>query len=103
MGPFVAEAHLDHGAEVLVLVPVAANTSHWKLCVWGVATGVVFLYDTRSKFLVDGRECGKRAPMSCALVYWRPRLEWFYRTSVDVRHCREVIPDKEGQLALILG
>lgn len=60
----------DHGAEVLALIPVATNTSHWKEYVWGAATAVAFLYDTRLKFLVNGVASGKGAPMSCAMVYW---------------------------------
>jgi hypothetical protein len=35
-----------------------------------VATAVAFLYDTRLRFLVEGRDGGKGAPMSCAMVYW---------------------------------
>jgi hypothetical protein len=65
-----AAAHRAHGAEVLALVPVATNTAHWKHYVWGAATGVAFLYDTRLRFLVDGKDGGKGAPMSCAMVYW---------------------------------
>ncbi|MEQ1934616.1 MAG: DNA N-6-adenine-methyltransferase [Fimbriimonadaceae bacterium] len=65
-----AFAHKQHGAEVLALVPVATNTLHWKQCVWGAATAVAFLYDTRLRFLVDGVDGGKGAPMSCAMVYW---------------------------------
>ena len=65
-----AAAHADHGAEVIALVPVATNTSHWKTSVFGRAAAVCFLYDTRLKFLVNGREGGKGAPMSCAMVYW---------------------------------
>ena len=64
------EAHTCHGAEVLALVPVATNTRHWKHYVFGGATAVAFLYDTRLQFLVDGKEGGKGAPMSCAMVYW---------------------------------
>jgi len=64
------EAHKEHGAEILALVPVATNTSHWKENVWGVASSVAFLYDTRLKFLENGEEGGKGAPMSCAMVYW---------------------------------
>lgn len=67
------KAYLDHGAEVLALVPVATNTSHWKENVWGVAASVAFLYDTRLKFLENGQEGGKGAPMSCAMVYWGNR------------------------------
>jgi hypothetical protein len=65
-----AVAREIHGAEVLALVPVATNTKHWKDYVWGVADAVAFLYDTRLRFLVDGKDEGKGAPMSCAMVYW---------------------------------
>ncbi len=63
-------AHKQYGAEVLALVPVATNTGHWKKHVFGVATAVCFLYDTRLRFLVDGADGGKGAPMSCAMIYW---------------------------------
>jgi len=65
-----AHAFLEHESEVLALIPVAANTSHWKDYVWGVACGVCFLYDTRLRFLVKGKGVGKGAPMACAMVYW---------------------------------
>ena len=45
-----AEANQLHKSEVLALIPVATNTSHWKNYVWTKATGVCFLYDTRLKF-----------------------------------------------------
>lgn len=77
-----AEAHLEHGVEVLALVPVATNTRHWKQWVFGAATSVAFLYDTRLRFLVDGKDGGKGAPMSCAMVYWGPRHERFERTFI---------------------
>jgi hypothetical protein len=65
-----ARTHLEFGAEVLALVPVATNTGHWKKYVFAQANSVCFLYDTRLKFLVNGRNGGKGAPMSCAMVYW---------------------------------
>jgi len=65
-----ANAARDHGSEVLALVPVATNTGHWKRYVFGRATAICFLYDTRLKFLVGGENGGKGAPMSCAMVYW---------------------------------
>lgn len=86
-----AEAHEEHGSEVLALVPVATNTKHWKNYVFGAADAIAFLYDTRLKFLVDGRGGGKGAPMSCAMVYWGRRVERFetvffaYGAVVDVR------------------
>jgi hypothetical protein len=65
-----AVANIEYKSEVLALVPVATNTGHWKNYVFGKATGVCFLYDTRLKFLVNGQNGGKGAPMSCAMIYW---------------------------------
>ena len=73
------QAHVEHGAQVLALVPVATNTAHWKHYVWGAASSICFLYDTRLKFLVDGKDGGKGAPMSCAMIYWGERVEEFDR------------------------
>ena len=73
-----AAAHRDHGSEVLALVPVATNTGHWKKYVFGNATAVCFLYDTRLRFLVDGRDEGKGAPMSCAMIYWGKKYDRFF-------------------------
>jgi len=72
-----AEACESHGSQVLALIPVATNTGHWKSYVWGRATAVCFLYDTRLRFLVNGRDAGKGAPMSCAMVYWGDAYERF--------------------------
>jgi hypothetical protein len=72
-----ARAREEHGSEVLALVPVATNTKHWKDYVFGVADAVCFLYDTRLRFLVDGKDEGKGAPMSCAMVYWGDNLSRF--------------------------
>lgn len=74
-----AEAHEAHGSEVIALVPVATNTAHWKSYVWGAATGVAFLYDTRLKFLENGSDGGKGAPMSCAMIYWGKHYETFFK------------------------
>jgi hypothetical protein len=72
-----AIARERNGSEVLALVPVATNTKHWKDYVWGVADAVAFLYDTRLRFLVDGKDEGKGAPMSCAMVYWGEKTSRF--------------------------
>jgi hypothetical protein len=78
-----AHAHKTYGSEVLALVPVATNTGHWKSHVWGAATAVTFLYDTRLKFLVDGHLVGKGAPMSCAMVYWGAHYDLFRTTFLE--------------------
>lgn len=72
-----SEANSNYSSEVLALVPVATNTRHWKQYVFGVATAIAFLYDTRLRFLVNGRDGGKGAPMACAMVYWGCQYERF--------------------------
>lgn len=72
-----AAAHRDHNSEVLGLVPVATNTGHWKKHVFTSAASVCFLYDTRLKFLVNGEDGGKGAPMSCAMIYWGADFDRF--------------------------
>jgi len=78
-----AEAHKTQGSEVLALVPVATNTGHWKNSVFGRATSVCFLYDTRLRFLVDGKDEGKGAPMSCSMIYWGKNYNKFYDTFIQ--------------------
>jgi hypothetical protein len=92
-----AKANEMYGSEVLALVPVATNTSHWKKYVFGRATAICFLYDTRLKFLVKGREGGKGAPMACAMIYWGENYQKFYEVFmeygavVDSRHLKSEI------------
>lgn len=71
-----AMAYQDFDSEVLALVPVATNTGHWKTSVFGKARAICFLYDTRLKFLENGQDKGKGAPMSCAMIYWG---DYYYR------------------------
>ncbi len=73
------EAHRNYGSEVLALVPVATNTSHWKQCVFGQATAICFLADTRLKFRVNGSDENKGAPMACAMIYWGRKFDKFYK------------------------
>jgi hypothetical protein len=103
------EAHKRFGSEVLALIPVAANTGHWKRCVWGKATAACFLYDTRLRFLVDGRDEGKGAPMACAMVYWGAGFERFaevfmqFGAVVDLRPLQgERIGQRDRALELAL-
>jgi hypothetical protein len=77
------KAHFEFNSEVLALVPVATNTSHWKKYVFGNARAICFLYDTRLKFLVNGNGVGKGAPMSCAMVYWGENYSKFYKIFIE--------------------
>lgn len=105
-----ALAHQEHQSEVLALVPVATNTGHWKNHVFGRATGVCFLYDTRLKFLVNGEDRGKGAPMSCAMIYWGTDFNRFlsifthFGAVIDLRYMQTHAPvhtPKARQLDLI--
>lgn len=78
-----ALTHQKYGSEILALVPVATNTGHWKQSVFGKAASICFLYDTRLKFLVDGLDTGKGAPMSCAMIYWGANFEIFFNTFIE--------------------
>jgi hypothetical protein len=71
------QANKEFDSEVMALIPVAPNTLHWKKYVWPSATAICFLYDTRLKFLVDGEEGGKGAPMACSMVYWGRNTDKF--------------------------
>lgn len=90
-----AMAHKQFKSEVLALVPVATNTGHWKKYVFGAATAVCFLYDTRLKFLINGQNGGKGAPMSCAMIYWGKSFDGFssvftkFGAVVDLRSLKD--------------
>lgn len=72
-----------YGSEILALVPVATNTGHWKQSVFGQADAICFLYDTRLKFLENGRDVGKGAPMSCCMIYWGDNYQKFYDIFIE--------------------
>lgn len=73
-----AHTNEKYNSEILALVPVATNTGHWKQSVFGKAKAVCFLYDTRLKFLENGLDVGKGAPMACAMVYWGTDFDKFF-------------------------
>ncbi len=94
-----AEANDMYHSEVIALVPVAANTSHWKKSVFTRAAGICFLYDTRLKFLEKGRSGGKGAPMACAMIYWGSYYESFYEVFINhgaVVDIRPLVGEKIG-------
>ena len=69
--------------QIIALVPVATNTGHWKQSVFGQANAICFLYDTRLKFLENGKDVGKGAPMSCAMIYWGDNYDRFYDVFIE--------------------
>jgi hypothetical protein len=78
-----AYTHNEYASEILALVPVATNTGHWKQSVFGQARAICFLYDTRLKFLENGQDVGKGAPMACAMIYWGKNYERFYDIFIE--------------------
>lgn len=78
-----ATTHKKYSTEILALVPVATNTGHWKKCVFGEARAICFLYDTRLKFLENGQDFGKGAPMACAMIYWGNDYDKFYDIFIE--------------------
>jgi hypothetical protein len=76
-------ANREFDSEVLALIPVAPNTSHWKKYVFTKATAICFLYDTRLRFLENGQDSGKGAPMACAMVYWGSKFDKFYEIFIE--------------------
>jgi len=78
-----AYAHEEFDSEVLALVPIAANTMHWKKYVFTKAIGICFLYDTRLRFLENGLDSGKGAPMACAMIYWGRQFAKFFEVFIE--------------------
>ena len=91
-----ATTHREYGSEVIALIPVATNTSHWKKCIFGVADAICFLYDTRLRFLENGYDTGKGAPMACCMIYWGNNVEGFrniflqFGAVIDIRGLKDV-------------
>ena len=98
-----ADAHTKYNNEILALIPVAPNTKHWKQSIFGKATSICFLYDTRLKFLENGKGGGKGAPMACAMVYWGSDYDTFYKIFIEygavvkISHLKGELIEKERE------
>jgi len=77
------DSNVEYNSEVLALVPVATNTSHWKQYVFSKTTAVCFLSDTRLKFMIDGNTNNKGAPMACAMIYYGNNYDKFETIFTD--------------------
>lgn len=76
-------SYQKYNSEILALIPVAPNTTHWKKFIFGKADAICFLYDTRLRFLVDGMDSGKGAPMACCIIYWGKRYNIFFEHFIE--------------------
>ena len=77
-------SHEEYNSEVVALIPVATNTSHWKEYIYNKSTAICFLYDTRVKFRINGSEENKGSPMACCFVYWGARFDKFKELFSDL-------------------
>jgi len=102
-----ANAFEEHGAQVVALVPVAGNTLHWKESIWTKANAICFLYDTRVRFLENGRDGGKGSPMACAAIYWGHSADMFadafapHGAVIDLSNVRVPESKNSQQLRLV--
>lgn len=91
-----AYTHSKYNSDIIALIPVATNTSHWKKYIFGTADALCFLADTRLKFYVDGVEHDKGAPMACCLVYWGNEVDRFiehfieYGATIDISNLKKI-------------
>lgn len=90
----------EAGSEVIALVPVATNTGHWKEYVFGKATSICFLYDTRLRFWENGRDTGKGAPMACCLIYWGREKERFFKCFLEYGAVVDITNLQEHRIGL---
>lgn len=90
-----ADANARYGSEVLALIPVATNTRHWKNFIFKRASMICFLDDTRLRFLEEGKDVGKGAPMACAMVYWGERLADFKRIFSEYGFVVDISKDRD--------
>lgn len=71
------ESNKKYNSEILLLIPVATNTTHWKEYIFGKASGICFLADTRLKFRINGSEDNKGCPTACAMIYFGSNYKKF--------------------------
>lgn len=87
-----AFAHQEYNSEILALIPIAPNTSHWKKYVFTKAKAICFLYDTRLRFLENGKDSGKGAPMACAMIYWGNNYSKFFNVFINYGAVVDISP-----------
>jgi len=75
-------------SEILMLIPVSTNTSHWKNFIFGKAK-ICFLKETRLVFRINGLEENKGSPMACAMIYYGSNFNKFKNAFMSFGYCVE--------------
>ncbi len=78
------KTNTKYNSEILLLIPTATNTSHWKQFIFGKASAICFLYDTRLKFRINGSENNKGCPTACSMIYYGKNVKRFYEIFATV-------------------
>jgi hypothetical protein len=86
----INKTHKKYNNEILTLIPVATNTSHFKEIIFKEAKGICFLSDTRLKFFYKGKQSPKGAPMSCCMVYWGENYSKFENIFKEFGKCFKI-------------
>jgi len=75
------------GRNIIALIPVATNTSHWKNFVFN-CNAICFLNDTRLKFRINDNENNKGSSVACAMICWSHKyLDKFIKTFNNYGNC----------------
>ena len=86
----INETHEKYGSEILCLIPVATNTSHYKEIIFKKSNGICFLEDTRLKFMIEGEISKKGSPMACAMIYWGNNYDLFQKIFEEFGSCFKI-------------
>lgn len=80
--------HLEHGVEVVSILPAATDTAHWQKLIFPSASRILFIKG-RVRFLgPDGKPAKAAAPMATALLYWGTNPQAFEKAFVGRGVCR---------------
>ncbi len=79
--------------EILLMIPVSVNTSHYKEIIFKKSTGLCFLSDSRVKFWQNGIEDPKGCPVAIAIIYWgnKNRYREFEEIFSDYGKCFQIL------------
>jgi hypothetical protein len=92
------ETYKKYNNEIICLIPVATNTSHYKDIIFKEGIGICFLNDTRLKFMINGELSKKGAPMSCAIIYWGKNYEKFEKIFSNYGKCFSIQINQEESI-----
>ncbi len=89
-----SDTNLNFGNEILMLVPSSTNTSHFQKIIFKIKSGgIVFLNDTRLRFLDSGNdnnEDKKGSPIGMTIIYMGEEYSKFESVFNKYGKCFEI-------------